>query len=101
MPNSISYAHNLEGYLTSGRTAYSRQVSSSAPTSTIDIEGLVREELSQEHEIIRDRRKKDIHNMSKWIENSPEAWDKIWIWPCTIFMTKNIQEYGMIWGFLI
>lgn len=67
MLNSLSYADNLEALLTSGRNVpFHRQVSNSAPTSTIDIEGLVREELLQEQEMMRDRRKKDIHNMSKF-----------------------------------
>ena len=44
----------------------SSQVSNSAPTSSFDMEGLVKQELGGEgsgEEVVRDRRKKDIHNM--------------------------------------
>uniref|UniRef100_A0A914W5M0 BHLH domain-containing protein n=1 Tax=Plectus sambesii TaxID=2011161 RepID=A0A914W5M0_9BILA len=43
---------------------YNRQVSSSAPTGSLDIDSLVHQEVVvSEHEFFRDRRKKDIHNM--------------------------------------
>lgn len=68
----MSYADDLEGLLTAGRptndnnSSYQRQVSNSAPSTTVDIEGLVRDELIREQELMRDRRKKDVHNMSEF-----------------------------------
>lgn len=47
------------------RNLVARQISNSAPTSLVDIESLVHQELVREQESLRDRRKKDIHNMSE------------------------------------
>jgi hypothetical protein len=45
-------------------SGYNRQVSSSAPASSLDMDSLVRQEVVlSEQEFFRDRRKKDIHNM--------------------------------------
>uniref|UniRef100_A0A915K2E6 BHLH domain-containing protein n=1 Tax=Romanomermis culicivorax TaxID=13658 RepID=A0A915K2E6_ROMCU len=69
--SSSSYADDLEGLLvtnnsnnpSSSFSVQQRHVSNSAPSASIDIEGLVRDELSREQELMRDRRKKDVHNM--------------------------------------
>ena len=53
-----------------GSSHHNRQVSSSAPSASLDIEGLVRQELYKEQECMRDRRKKDVHNMSKDVARS-------------------------------
>lgn len=72
--NSFSYTDNLQILLNNNtdnysdyrRVPYNRQISNSAPTSTVDIEGLVKDECYREQDVMRDRRKKDVHNMSKY-----------------------------------
>lgn len=54
------------GAIPIGSSSYRQVVSSSAPTSSIDMETLVRssnQEIVNEPDFYRDRRKKDIHNM--------------------------------------
>ncbi|KRZ36701.1 Transcription factor E3 [Trichinella pseudospiralis] len=56
---------NLETLLSEGRVQYStRKVSSSAPsTSSLDVDLFGHDDMLREQESMRDRRKKDIHNM--------------------------------------
>ncbi|KRX45917.1 Transcription factor E3, partial [Trichinella murrelli] len=56
---------NLEALLSEGRVQYStRKVSSSAPsTSSLDADLFGHDDMIREQESMRDRRKKDIHNM--------------------------------------
>ncbi|KHJ42211.1 Helix-loop-helix DNA-binding domain protein [Trichuris suis] len=61
---SQSCSGNLETLLAEGRVPMPLKVSSSAPSSSeFEIESLVHDEALREQEVIRDRRKKDIHNM--------------------------------------
>ncbi|CDW57417.1 HLH domain containing protein [Trichuris trichiura] len=61
---SQSCSGNLETLLAEGRVPMPLKVSSSAPSSSeFEIESLVHDETLREQEVIRDRRKKDIHNM--------------------------------------
>ncbi|OUC46505.1 hypothetical protein D917_07665, partial [Trichinella nativa] len=61
---------NLEALLSEGRVQYStRKVSSSAPsTSSLDADLFGHDDMIREQESMRDRRKKDIHNMSEFLE---------------------------------
>uniref|UniRef100_A0A5S6R2P5 BHLH domain-containing protein n=1 Tax=Trichuris muris TaxID=70415 RepID=A0A5S6R2P5_TRIMR len=61
---SQSCSGNLESLLAEGRVSMPLKVSSSAPSSSeFEIESLVHDEALREQEVVRDRRKKDIHNM--------------------------------------
>ncbi|KRY88450.1 hypothetical protein T4D_695 [Trichinella pseudospiralis] len=63
---------NLETLLSEGRVQYStRKVSSSAPsTSSLDVDLFGHDDMLREQESMRDRRKKDIHNMSELLDDA-------------------------------
>ncbi len=75
LASSFTFADNLstaaEGRalpLADTHPGFSRQVSNSAPTSTVDIDALVKQQIGvpvEQPDLFHDRRKKDIHNMSR------------------------------------